>query len=83
VIVKPTPAVLPDAPAERQAILFRELHAGAPPSVVVRRYRMDASPVIRDVRQGWRTGRVELVFDGHFDVIGDLSPALVDEAPRG
>jgi ATP-dependent Clp protease ATP-binding subunit ClpC len=42
---------------------------------VVRRYQLEPSPVIRDLRQGWRTGNVDLVFNGHFDVMSELSPA--------
>ena len=38
--------------------------------VVVRRYREAPSPLVRDGVRGWRTGRIDRVFDGHFDVIG-------------
>ena len=56
-----------------------ELEKGLQPATVVRRYRLDSSPVIRDLRQRWRTGRVELVFDGHFDVIGEVWPETTEE----
>lgn len=79
VTVRATPAVLPELPGERYALLLRELEKGAPPSTVVRRYRIDASPVIRDVRRGWRTGRASLVFDGHFDLMGEISPKGTEE----
>lgn len=37
--------------------------------VVVRRYREEPSPLVRDVRRGWRTGRSDRVFEGNFDLI--------------
>jgi len=37
--------------------------------VIVRRYREKPSPLARDSVRKWRTGRLELVFDGNFDVI--------------
>ena len=36
---------------------------------VVRRYRENPSPLVRDVRRGWRTGRLDLVLAGDFDLI--------------
>ena len=36
---------------------------------VVRRYRFEPSPLVRD-RRGWRTGRVEQVLAGDFDLFG-------------
>jgi ATP-dependent Clp protease ATP-binding subunit ClpC len=76
--VAPTPAVLPESSPERHAALIVELEKGHTPAALVRRYRVDASPLIRDVRQGWRTGRAELVFAGHFDIIGDVWPAATE-----
>ena len=38
--------------------------------VVVRRYREQPSPLARDSVRNWRTGRLDFVFDGNFDVIG-------------
>ena len=37
---------------------------------IVRTYREKPSPLIRDSRAGWRTGKLRLVFDGDFDLIG-------------
>lgn len=37
---------------------------------IVRRYRMDKSPLVRDSVKGWRTGRVDLVLGGDFDLMG-------------
>jgi ATP-dependent Clp protease ATP-binding subunit ClpC len=47
-----------------------------PPShQVVRRYRLDGSPLVRDARQGWRTGRVDAVLAGDFDLLAQLADA--------
>jgi hypothetical protein len=77
-----TPAMLPDDPAAKHAALSGELnssHRGGDPVAVVRRYRLDASPLVRDVSQGWRTGRHELVLNGDFDLLADVLGA---SAPR-
>jgi ATP-dependent Clp protease ATP-binding subunit ClpC len=67
-----TPAVLPDIPSERQAALVSELNKAAPSAAVVRRYRLDSAPLIRDVLNGWRTGRQDLVLGGDFDLLADV-----------
>lgn len=36
---------------------------------VVRRYREEPSPLVRDGVRGWRTGRLDRVFAGEFDVM--------------
>ena len=36
---------------------------------IVRRYREDPSPLVRDSVRGWRSGRLDLVLAGHFDAI--------------
>jgi ATP-dependent Clp protease ATP-binding subunit ClpC len=41
---------------------------GGPPRVV-RRYRREPSPLVRDAVRGWRTGRLDLVLAGDFDLI--------------
>jgi ATP-dependent Clp protease ATP-binding subunit ClpC len=69
VIVKATPFNLPESRSDRYAVLAAEIERAPQPSTVVRRYRDDTSPLVRDMKQGWRTGRVDLVFDGHFDVL--------------
>jgi ATP-dependent Clp protease ATP-binding subunit ClpC len=62
----------PDEPVDdpltsaRQALVRPD---GAPPEVV-RRYRETPSPLVRDSRRGWRTGRLDRVLGGDFDVIG-------------
>ena len=42
----------------------------APQTQVVRRYREEPSPLVRDSARGWRTGRLERVLDGDFDLMG-------------
>ena len=44
--------------------------AQAPQPQVVRRYREEPSPLVRDSARGWRTGRLERVLDGDFDLMG-------------
>jgi ATP-dependent Clp protease ATP-binding subunit ClpC len=39
-------------------------------SVVVRRYRSDPSPLVRDAMRNYRTGRIDKVMDGDFDLFG-------------
>jgi hypothetical protein len=71
VTVGSTPANLPESLTEQYAVLSRDIVEGRGPAAVVRRYRDDSSPLIRDLRHGWRTGRVDLVFNGDFDLIRD------------
>jgi ATP-dependent Clp protease ATP-binding subunit ClpC len=35
---------------------------------VVRRYQHEPTPLVRDLRQGWRTGRLDRVLAGEFDL---------------
>ncbi|HEY5347579.1 MAG TPA: hypothetical protein VIJ72_05260, partial [Rhizomicrobium sp.] len=37
---------------------------------IVRRYREKPAPLVRDAKAGWRSGRLDLVLDGDFDLIG-------------
>jgi ATP-dependent Clp protease ATP-binding subunit ClpC len=37
---------------------------------IVRRYRTDPSPLVRDGVHGWRSGRIDRVFAGDFDLMG-------------
>jgi len=41
---------------------------GARPATVVRRYRRDPSPLVRDGVRGFRTGHLARVFAGDFDL---------------
>lgn len=36
---------------------------------IVRRYRFSSSPVIKDNKRGWQTGKLDRVFGGDFDLI--------------
>jgi ATP-dependent Clp protease ATP-binding subunit ClpC len=44
------------------------LRASELPTVVVRRYRPGRSPLVRDAVRGYRTGRVDRVLQGEFDL---------------
>jgi ATP-dependent Clp protease ATP-binding subunit ClpC len=43
--------------------------APSPPPTIVRRYRGTPSPLVRDSVRGWRTGRLERVLAGDFDLV--------------
>jgi ATP-dependent Clp protease ATP-binding subunit ClpC len=47
----------------------RSLAAVPAERTVVRRYRREPSPLVRDTARGWRTGRIDRVLAGDFDVI--------------
>jgi ATP-dependent Clp protease ATP-binding subunit ClpC len=64
-------------PADRRARLRRALTAlqSAPAGAdVVRRYRREPSALVRDGVRGWRTGRIERVLGGDFDLIAGEPP---------
>ena len=67
VAVAPAQAASPGSdPAE----LARLALASLPPSnTVVRRYRIAPSPLVRDTVRDWRTGRLDRVLAGEFDVM--------------
>ncbi len=58
-----------DSQANRAAKATRELDRSASKVEIVRRYRHQPSPLVRDSVRGWRTGRIETVFGGSFDVL--------------
>ena len=66
---------LEDPPAAEAYRHFSALLAHATPGAVVRRYREEPSPLVRDSRQGWRTGRLDLVLRGDFDFAGAIREA--------
>lgn len=45
-------------------------------NAIVRRYRRDPSPLVRDAVAGWRSGRIDQVLDGDFDLMAN------EDAPR-
>jgi ATP-dependent Clp protease ATP-binding subunit ClpC len=59
----------PKADAYRQ---LSALLSGTAPGAIVRRYREHPSPLVRDSRQGWRTGRLDTVLRGDFDFMGAI-----------
>jgi ATP-dependent Clp protease ATP-binding subunit ClpC len=64
-------AVVPlgDVPAAKEQKLVAEALDGAPrPNAVVRRYR-EEPPLVRDAAGKWRTGRLDLVLGGEFDLL--------------
>jgi ATP-dependent Clp protease ATP-binding subunit ClpC len=63
-------APLGDLPAAKlKSALKDALLDGGQPNSVVRRYRDDAAPLVRDLVGGWRSGRLEAVLGGDFDLI--------------
>jgi ATP-dependent Clp protease ATP-binding subunit ClpC len=40
---------------------------------IVRRYREEPSPMVRDTASGWRTGRLDAVLRGNFDLMGAVA----------
>ncbi|NUS61963.1 MAG: AAA domain-containing protein [Lysobacter sp.] len=56
--------VAPDGPGRA-----REVPAAEDMPRIARRYRGGASPLVRDATRGWRSGRLDRVLDGDFDVM--------------
>ena len=54
-----------DIPA---AALAKALATAPTASAIVRRYRFEPSPLVRDAERGWRTGRLDDVTAGDFDL---------------
>ncbi len=52
-----------------QAQARRALTVDEETTAVVRRYRREPTPLVRDRVRGWRTGRLDLVLSGNFDLI--------------
>jgi ATP-dependent Clp protease ATP-binding subunit ClpC len=64
-------APLADMPADRLRLaLLDALERGLQPHAVVRRYRADPAPLVRNMNGSWRTGRLDAVLEGNFDLIG-------------
>jgi ATP-dependent Clp protease ATP-binding subunit ClpC len=55
----------------RKAVLLA-LEQAQPPHAVVRRYRNAPAPLVRSMNGGWRTGRVDAVLRGDFDLIAAM-----------
>ncbi|HEY8520147.1 MAG TPA: AAA family ATPase [Gammaproteobacteria bacterium] len=71
-------APTPYGPPERRldaAALVQALAARPASAAVVRRYRFEPSPLVRDARRGWRVGRAQDVMAGHFDLFAAVEPS--------
>jgi ATP-dependent Clp protease ATP-binding subunit ClpC len=77
VSVVPQPRA-PEHDARRFLELAEKAVANRQTSEVVRRYQLGASPVVRDLRSSWRTGKLQRVLGGDFDLFGTAEPL---EAP--
>ena len=62
--------VPPEASAYAEAAKL--LESAAKPGGIVRRYRELPAPIVRDIASGWRSGRLDAVLGGDFDLIGAL-----------
>jgi ATP-dependent Clp protease ATP-binding subunit ClpC len=63
-------APLGDLPPERlRRAVIEALEHTPPPHAVVRRYRRNPSPLVRSINGGWRSGRLDAVLGGDFDLI--------------
>jgi ATP-dependent Clp protease ATP-binding subunit ClpC len=63
-------APLGDLPADKfRSALAEALGRGLQPHAVVRRYRSEPSPLVRNMNGSWRTGKLDAVLRGDFDLI--------------
>ena len=63
-------APLGDLPAEKfRNALADAFGRGPQPHAVVRRYRSEPSPLVRNMNGSWRTGKLDAVLRGDFDLI--------------
>jgi ATP-dependent Clp protease ATP-binding subunit ClpC len=69
--VAPWPSGPPDDDVEEIARAALASRKGDDPPTVVRRYRSEPSPLVRDSVRDWRTGRLDRVLGGDFDVIAE------------
>jgi ATP-dependent Clp protease ATP-binding subunit ClpC len=60
---------LGDVPAARMQSALIAAFETDPPSVVVRRYRGEPSPLVRSGDGSWRTGKLDAVLRGDFDLL--------------
>jgi ATP-dependent Clp protease ATP-binding subunit ClpC len=66
---------LGDVPAAKLPSALTKAFGAAPPSsVVVRRYRGEPSPLVRNGDGSWRSGRLDAVLGGDFDLLGADEP---------
>jgi hypothetical protein len=73
-------ALLPSArarragPARLKSALIKAFAAAPPSSTAVRRYRGEPSPLVRSGDGSWRSGRLDAVLRGDFDLLGADEP---------
>ena len=60
------------AASKFKAALTKALFDPGQPTGIVRRYRDDAAPLVRDIAGGWRSGRLDAVLAGDFDLIAAM-----------
>ena len=70
VAVAPHPLAPAGDPGESLRAARAALDARPLGPEIVRRYREEPSPLVRDAIRGWRTGRLDRVLAGDFDLIG-------------
>lgn len=69
--VRVAPAPLGDLPAATAAkALKKALDDTALSNNVVRRYRGGLSPLVRDAKKSWRSGKLAAILGGDFDLVG-------------
>jgi ATP-dependent Clp protease ATP-binding subunit ClpC len=67
--IAPAPVEEPK-PSEAYREFARLLARTGEANPVVRRYRGEPAPLVRDLKRGWRSGRLEAVLAGDFDLMG-------------
>ncbi|MFM8890477.1 MAG: AAA family ATPase, partial [Planctomycetia bacterium] len=78
----------PDAPADGARGLRDQAYAAletpaAPALQIVRRYRFRPSPLVRDAVRGFRTGRIDRVLAGDFDLLSGAEEATDHAMDQG
>ncbi len=61
-------------PAKLRVALANAFSQSGASNTLIRRYRSGASPLVRDMAAGWRSGRLDAVMRGDFDLIGAIQP---------
>jgi ATP-dependent Clp protease ATP-binding subunit ClpC len=56
-------------PARLAAALVKAFGQAPPPSTVVRRYRREPTPLVRSGDGSWRSGHLDAVLGGDFDLL--------------
>ncbi|HLY56545.1 MAG TPA: AAA family ATPase [Stellaceae bacterium] len=74
IVARVTAVAGPDAvpTADGYAATARLLSAVPQKKTIVRRYREEPAPIVRDTAGGWRSGRLAAVLGGDFDLIGAI-----------